>query len=117
MALFTVPTLGRALDRNDTDNIKFFVTEPGTTVPQNITGWTFEFVVKEDESQDVALFTKTTVDGGILVTSAPNGEGEIVLDGTELTLGYPATLIGSLHMTSPDGKRQTRRVKIPYRLD
>ena len=118
MAQFDIPTLNRSITRNMTEPIEFAITQPGTTTPQNITGWTLTFRVKRDINDDSVLVTKTNaVDGGIEVTDAVNGEGVITLEPGDLTLDYETTLIGGLTMEDPSGNRRTRRIKLPYELD
>jgi hypothetical protein len=61
----------------------------GTATPQDISGWSFEYVVRRDPESINQTFRKTT-DDDISVTDGPNGQVQVTIfdtDTRDLTAG------------------------------
>ena len=120
MPLQNVPTLDEPLMRGDNEEIAFTITQPNSSTPQNISGWTLRFSAKFDLSDSAALITKTSATPGhFIIDDAAAGEGRIIIDKTDwpAAISYETTLICDLECTDAAGKRFTRRFKAPIELD
>lgn len=68
-------------------NLKFVVSQDDDVTPQNITGWSLSWMVKEvgDNIPDSdALITKTTAGGGITLTTPSSGICTVTLAAADI---------------------------------
>lgn len=77
--------------------LNFTIYQSGTTLPQDITGWSIQFVIHPTGSE-TNLVTKT-IGSGVTIISGPAGQGTISIAAADTASIAPATYLFRIERT------------------
>lgn len=76
-----------------------FTFEDDDEVVIDITGWTFATDIKDSRSDDAALVSLTTANGGFVVTDGPNGRLDMIITAAQTDLLPEGSMVFDLLRT------------------